>query len=260
VGPEGRSARDRTWQLAEADRVGQGGRQGGRAAPGVLRVLADVLDEKAPPDAQARLWDMIRATALVDQQGTPVSPKDVVRYGVGLGGLDWLLLTKRPERWEQIPVDVRPLVWLGTSISDAKTAAIWGNRLRAARGFAKLFFSAEPLVGDPGAIPLEGIDWVIVGGESGPAARPCDLAWLRSIVDQCTRNAVPVFVKQLGAVPVMDEATWRADPRTKLLSASNRNRAIAGTVPLATADKKGGDLAEWPADLRVRQYPVGVQP
>jgi protein gp37 len=89
-----------------------------------------------------------------------------------------------------------------------------------------------------------GIDWVIVGGESGPGARPCNVAWIRSIVEQCKAAGVPVFVKQLGAVPhgkcgdgggsCLDNSCCR--------------------IPLR--DKKGGDMAEWHADLRVRQFPA----
>lgn len=89
--------------------------------------------------------------------------------------------------------------------------------------------------------PEPRLDWVIVGGESGPGARPCDIAWIRSIVEQCRSAAVPCFVKQLGAYP--------------------KDHCVAGTPIESTGlrfplkDKKGGDPAEWPADLRVREWP-----
>lgn len=76
-----------------------------------------------------------------------------------------------------------------------------------------------------------GVDWVIVGGESGPDARPCDTEWVRSIVQQCTAAGVAVFVKQLGA------------------------HVIQGGVRRKKADKKGGDMHEWEHDLRVRELP-----
>ena len=81
------------------------------------------------------------------------------------------------------------------------------------------------------------LHWVIAGGESGPGARPCDVRWLESIRDQCQVAGVPCFVKQLGANPV-------ATP-------------VPGyTTGLASLDdKKGGDPAEWPEDLRVREFP-----
>lgn len=81
-----------------------------------------------------------------------------------------------------------------------------------------------------------GIGWVIVGGESGPKARPFDLAWARSIRDQCKAAGVPVFVKQMGA-----NAVQSCGPECEHY--------------LALHDRAGADPAEWPADLRVREMP-----
>jgi hypothetical protein len=83
------------------------------------------------------------------------------------------------------------------------------------------------------------LDWVIVGGESGPGARPFDLAWGRSLVEQCKAAGVACFVKQLGAKP--------------------SNSAQPGGDAFWFTDKKGGDLSEWPADLRVREFPADVR-
>lgn len=82
------------------------------------------------------------------------------------------------------------------------------------------------------------VDWVIVGGESGRGARPFDLAWARSVVAQCRGAGVPVFVKQLGDDPV------QTGPDATRLGSIAELRA-----------RKGGDPAEWPADLRVREWP-----
>jgi hypothetical protein len=81
--------------------------------------------------------------------------------------------------------------------------------------------------------------WVIVGGESGAGARPFDLAWARAIVAQCKAAGVPVFVKQLGAKPIR----------------LARDGDGFHEVP-ALRNKKGGDPAEWPEDLRVREFPA----
>ena len=62
------------------------------------------------------------------------------------------------------------------------------------------FLSLEPLIGDLGAINLDNIDWVIVGGESGPGARPMDKAWVDNICRQCVMSDVPFFFKQWGGV------------------------------------------------------------
>jgi protein gp37 len=90
------------------------------------------------------------------------------------------------------------------------------------------------------------IHWVIVGGESGPKARYCDLTWVRSLVRQCKTASVPVFVKQLGSHVRMTIEDWRSILVT--------DRWEDGRAYLT--DRKGGDMYEWPEDLRVREYPA----
>lgn len=86
------------------------------------------------------------------------------------------------------------------------------------------------------------LDWIVVGGESGPGARVFDIAWARSIVRQCRDAGTPVFVKQLGA-------------RARFLPGDDVTGYEGIYQPLDLHDRKGGDPQEWPADLRVRQYP-----
>ncbi|MCG8407780.1 MAG: phage Gp37/Gp68 family protein [Phycisphaerales bacterium] len=78
------------------------------------------------------------------------------------------------------------------------------------------------------------IDWVIVGGESGPGARPCRATWIRDIVHDCKAAGVPVFVKQLGSNPEEGYGCHRK---------------------LRLNHRKGGNIEEWPDDLRIRQFP-----
>ena len=104
-----------------------------------------------------------------------------------------------------------------------------------------------------------GIDWVIAGGESGPDARPCDVAWLRSIVGQCRDAGVPVFVKQLGAHPRWQECDGYEDG----FAGHVRYEVIEegeGALSLEPKlrDRKGGDPSEWPQALRVREMPGAV--
>lgn len=88
------------------------------------------------------------------------------------------------------------------------------------------------------------LDWIIVGGESGPGARPFDLAWARSTIEQCRAAGVPCFVKQLGARP-------RAFGSSEVTE-----RDLQDALALdAMRDRKGGDMDEWPPDLRVREEP-----
>lgn len=97
------------------------------------------------------------------------------------------------------------------------------------------------------------IDWVVIGGESGPGARPFELKWARDLVEQCKVAGVAVFVKQLGEVPIVPEAEWRAGPG-RLLSATIRHLVPPGFVGLKFTGK-AGHPEEWPPELRVREYP-----
>ncbi|MEK9505135.1 DUF5131 family protein [Gaopeijia maritima] len=203
--------------------------------------MADVFDEH--PDVtepRARLFDLIERTP----------------------HLDWQLLTKRPHRvLELVPPDWHDgfpsNVWLGTSVEDQQRAE---ERIPILLQMpaAVRFLSCEPLLGP---VDLDGnwgyagsatldvldewpIDWVIVGGESGPGARPCNVEWIRSLVGQCRNAGTAVFVKQLGSRPCSNVIRW-ADP----------DRLSLGTIH----DRKGGDPEEWPEDLRVREFPTPLR-
>jgi protein gp37 len=129
----------------------------------------------------------------------------------GTTNLDWLLLTKRPENigamWTHSHGDSgvsstrREHVWLGTSVGTQETAGIAIPRLVESRSRVPvLFLSVEPLLGPIHRLPLDGIDWVIVGGESGTKARPMDEEWVLDIKRQCDDARVPFFFKQWGGV------------------------------------------------------------
>lgn len=164
-------------------------------------------------------------------------------------------------KWRaQIPL---PNVWLGVSVEDQAAADERILPLMATPAAVR-FVSAEPLLGEldltdfllpPPSLPgqhrwlspgnwivdVDGahtmwrsLDWVIVGGESGPGARPCVMGWVKQIVRQCRSGEVPVFVKQLGAVP------------------TNREGQRCPHI----IHRKGADMAEWPEELRVRELPA----
>lgn len=202
------------WQMPQRwDRIA---RQEGRRFRVFCASLADVFegrDDLRP--TRERLWGLVRRTP----------------------NLDWQILTKRPEAIPDLmPPGDWPNVWLGTSVETQEY--LWrADALRdAPQRVPVRFLSCEPLLGPLSLWDvLAGLQWVIVGGESGGEARPCRLAWVRDIILQCADQAVACFVKQLGRRPVLP--------------------ATPGLLPVAIHDSKGGDWDEWPRDLRVRQFP-----
>lgn len=128
------------------------------------------------------------------------------------------VLTKRAERLHDVAPRLKwsSNVWMGVSVesSDFVERIEW---LRATEAKVK-FLSLEPLLGPLPALDLREIDWVIVGGESGPGARNMDPAWVRDIRDQCVEARVPFHFKQWGGVVksatgrVLDGRTWDEEP------------------------------------------------
>lgn len=110
------------------------------------------------------------------------------------------VLTKRSHRLKELAPKLPwpPNVWMGVSVETAK----YYERIHHLREVpaAVRFLSCEPLLGPLEHLPLDGIHWVIVGGESGPNARPMKEEWVLSIKDQCERAGVPFFFKQWGGV------------------------------------------------------------
>ena len=135
---------------------------------------------------------------------------------------DWhtyQILTKRIERVERVfggALAGAGNVWLGASVGRADFLHRV-NTLRATPA-ALRFLSLEPLLGPLDGLELEGIDWVIAGGESGPGVRPMDPDWVRGIRDNCSRSGVPFFFKQWGgankkrAGRILDGRTWDEMP------------------------------------------------
>lgn len=255
--------------------------------------LADVFEDYRGPDmldvmvARQRLFNLIEQTP----------------------NLDWLLLTKRPENvmqmingaWDPRHGGAFPRnVWVGCTVENQQRADTRLPHLLSIPASVR-FVSYEPalgpvcftdlVVGREIVKPLAGltwfprssgpgltarssakIDWIIVGGESGPGARPFDLSWARKTVSQCIENGVPVFVKQMGARPrgtcdwyFHDEhpPEWLDKdgvlPKVSGHAAHDLCHAADDSWwPCAPKmrDRKGGDMAEWPEELRVRQVPA----
>jgi protein gp37 len=133
------------------------------------------------------------------QDGVP--DEFIVRVLESMGGAHWHLfqvLTKRSARLAEIDRLLKwpDNVWMGVSVENQKYL-FRADHLRRTRAKAK-FLSLEPLLGPLPCLKLRGIDWVIVGGESGPGARPMKAEWAVDIRDQCRSVGVPFFFKQWG--------------------------------------------------------------
>jgi protein gp37 len=128
------------------------------------------------------------------------------------------ILTKRSERLLQLngKLNWGPQIWMGVSVESEKYLSRI-DHLRKTTAHVK-FLSLEPLLGPLPALKLRGIDWAIVGGESGPGARPVDPEWITNIRDQCLDADVPFFFKQWGGVHkkkfgrTLDGRTWDQMP------------------------------------------------
>ncbi|MEY9772150.1 protein gp37 [Sinorhizobium fredii] len=141
---------------------------------------------------------------------------------------DWhtfQVLTKRSSRMrdyvnKRYKDGIAPLhIWLGTSVEDGSRK----SRIRHMQGMnaSIKFLSIEPLIGPMGKMDLEGIDWVIVGGESGPKARPMHPDWVREVRDHCNDTGVAFFFKQWGGIRpksggrILDGEEWSELPSTR---------------------------------------------
>lgn len=234
--------------------------------------LADVFEDR--PEwvrPRSRLFALIDATPNLDWLLLTKRPENVARL------MPPLVTQYVPEAGEMSYVEgVRPNVWLGTSVEDQQRADERIPHLLRCPAAVR-FLSVEPLLGPvdltrwmPRFVPWANaggpdecchgyaagvpcpdctprLDWVIVGGESGPHSRPCEVAWVRSIVAQCQAAGVACFVKQLGSHVVDSErgGMWPAGTKSSGLRALLR-------------DKKGGDWSEWPNELRAREFPSVV--
>jgi len=160
--------------------------------------MGDLFHESVPLDFMRRVFSVMNAC----QQHT------------------FQILTKRPERAMAFSSKLlwTPNIWMGATAENAEVTARRAKCIRGTGAKVK-FLSAEPLLSPIPRLALSGIDWVIVGGESGPGARPMLPEWVQQIRDRCVRYRVPFFFKQWGGVHkkatgrLLDGRTWDEMPR-----------------------------------------------
>ena len=187
-----------------------------------------------------------RADRLFEFMSDPDTPRTIASWMAGGAMI-------QAEYKDYTPPWPPPNVWLGVSVEDQARAHERVPPLVEIPARVR-FLSVEPLLGPVDLSPWLGsgkIHWVILGGESGPQARPCHVAWIRDLVAQCRRAKVAPFVKQLGTVAF--------DPIMGIAGHGLRVPEEAeDLVSRRLRDPKGGDPSEWPEDLRVREFPVAI--
>lgn len=163
--------------------------------------LCDILEDRRDLDpVRGRLWETAEATTWID----------------------WLFLTKRPQNarrlfppgWVDHHPDnpIPPFLWFGTTVESDEY--LWRIDALKTVPAAVHFLSIEPLLGPMHNLGeyLDGIDWVIVGGESGDNARPMNPEWVRTVIDACQRLRIPVHFKQWGqwepCGPILEDAEF----------------------------------------------------
>jgi len=155
-------------------------------------------------------------------------PLDFIQRVFGtMGKASWhtfQILTKRSERLADLAPELSwpTNVWMGVSIETSEYL-VRADHLRKVPAAVR-FLSLEPLLGPLESLDLTGIHWVIVGGESGPGARPLELPWVMDILTLCSREEVPFFFKQWGGVQkkrngrLLDGRTWDAMPDGRMFA------------------------------------------
>lgn len=192
--------------------------------------MSDLGHARVPIDFLAEVWAVMAVTPrhtyqilskrphrlsralLADGFRAAMEAHALISYGFR-GGIGWPL----------------PNVWMGTSI-ELDRHRPRADSLRETPAAVR-FLSLEPLLGPLLSLDLSGIDWAILGGESGAGAREMDLGWVRDLIARCREAGTAVFVKQLGS-------QW-----------AHANGGL----------RNGGDMDDWPADLRIREFPRATE-
>jgi hypothetical protein len=200
--------------------------------------MADVFDGEAPTDTRRRLWDLIRATPF----------------------LDWQILTKRPGNFRRfLPKDWGDgysNVWLGVTAENRKDALLRIPILQSTPAAIR-FVSGEPLLEDLGDLDLTGIDWMIVGGESGRKARPFDVTWATGLIERCKLQRVKVFMKQLGRKPPEHERLCICPIRSRLPSVRAPRRITCPSPSVSADNPRAGPMSVSVGSIRSNSLDLG---
>ena len=244
--------------------------ENGRPRRVFIQSMSDLFDNEVPVEWFCEAWSLIEACDRLEIQIVTKRISVVEKRLAGVGATAWpkhagLLVTvcNQEEADRDIPrllaLKARfSIPWVGVSAEPLLGPIDFRNlrtgertRIDALTG-AQAAYSAPGHGGDigvmlasipPYALPRDlyghGLNWIVLGGESGRRARPMQIEWVRSVIEQTRGTATACFVKQMGA-----------NPRHGGLD------AVTVSTALPIRDRAGADPEEWPADLRVREYPL----
>jgi protein gp37 len=205
-----------------------------------LRLVPEKLDEPTRWKRPRRIF--VNSMSDLFQDGVDVSFVRAVFETMNIAAWHtYQVLTKRAELMRSVTQELgrelvhHPHIWLGVSVENRKHGLPRIDLLRDVPAAVR-FLSVEPLLEDLGLLDLTGIHWVIVGGESGPGARPMRAEWVQSIQSQCREQSVPFFFKQWGGVHKRKTGrelagkTWDEFPRLRPLITQVRGRTRLNCV------------------------------
>lgn len=264
-----------------ASRTAAGGRWTGRV---------EVIDSKLKEPLKWKKPRRIFVNSMSDLFHPELTPAEIDQVYSVMREADWhvyQVLTKRPRYrrhvFEVLEHDPPTHIWEGVSV-ESRDHLERIDILRETPAAIR-FLSAEPLLGDLGILNLKGIDWVIIGGESGKNARPMHPMWALDVISQCREQKVPVFFKQTGAwgpSGIRPDAGLAADRGSSTfrqwlaqswigardILMDDQGRVCRGDAELQRAKGddafrvtiqptrgKGGDPSMWPPVFRVREFP-----
>lgn len=209
--------------------------------------LSDFFDNEWPWQIRDQAWAVMRQCTALDFLIATKRPGNIA----GMLPPEWAAFGPFPNVWILVSIVTQEEADRDIVKFLAVPAAVHGLSIEPQLEHVdvRMYLTRRFLLG---ADCLPGVDWVICGGESGSKARPFNVGWARSLRDQCAIAKVPFFMKQVGANPYTDEPDLTFGGESELARKHIDHPTRWAPV---LKDRAGADPEEWPADLRIQQFP-----
>lgn len=228
--------------------------------------MSDLFHENVPEDFISQVFAVMFLAKHHTFQILTKRPERMLEYCLAAANDPFSYIWAWASEFEQPCVDVPreinfplPSVHLGISVENQKYADERIPKLLQTPAAVR-FISYEPALESVTFSRWLGpgyLDWLIIGGESGNGARPFNIQWARDVIQQCRAAGVACFVKQMGSKPVRrcNNRACQTHPGMCPLFGGEHGHGHDGMLPIYLSGK-GGDMADWAEDLRVREFPV----